>query len=121
MLDFISTLEIGTSNQRLVISKGNIILSLDKEDMEDNVAYASLKGPRFEEILAAFDDTIEDVLLERIEFTDELYICFTKQPEGIVDEISLFFYISVCKFLHWSNKQGYQFLFLFFPYFNNRM
>ena len=97
MLDFISTLEIGTSNQRIVISKGIVILSLDKEDIEDSVAYASLKGPHFKEIRAAFDDTSEDVLLERIEFTDELYICFTKKPEGIVDEISLFFHNSLCQ------------------------
>ena len=90
MLDFISTLEIGTSNQRLVISRGNIILSLDKENVEKNVVYASLKGPRFKEIRAAFGDTSEDVLLEKIGFRDYLYICFTKQPEGIVDEISLF-------------------------------
>ena len=65
-------------------------MSLDKENVEKNVVYASLKGPRFKEIRAAFGDTSEDVLLEKIEFRDYLYICLTKQPEGIVDEISLF-------------------------------
>lgn len=109
MLDFISTLEIGTSNQRLVISRGNIILSLDKENVEKNVVYASLKGPRFKEIRAAFGDTSEDVLLEKIEFRDYLYICFTKQPEGTVDEISLFlgwfdrFFVSVQRKKIWGH------------------
>ena len=82
LIEFTSTLEIGTSRQPITVSNATVLMSLNKEGMQDNVAYGVTKMKSLGNLLNAYEDKNDDILLKEMEFQNKVFICFTSKEEG---------------------------------------